>query len=207
MPLGDFLNGLLRSRPSLRHSGDLAGFMAAQAAFVAQKAVMDHIHAVVGLDLTRLSREPGFDEALTRCRAEAFAAVLEEVSETVDIYLRRRMENPPPPAELASLACLALAREQRIASRIEPGAVAAAVEMRISRARLAPPRQVRMLGETSVTRLQPLLPVRRDMGPLEREILLNSVRFLLCRVHADLEAQADHAALTASLANRSPTPN
>jgi hypothetical protein len=179
----------------------LSGFMARHAAFVAQKALSDHFRGYLGYEPTRLEggRDPELARAMRACRETSYAAVLEDVAEVADIYLRHATglgpELPPVLAGLARDALLA----QTGPARPDPEVLREAIETRLARALIARPTEVRLLGEPTMRRMVAALPGGTSATRDQRAIMLNSIRFLLVRAYADLEAQADPVPLAADL--------
>lgn len=180
----------------------LTAFMASRAAFVAQKALSDHFRGYLGYEPTRLEsgRDPVLAAAMRACREASFAATLGDVAELTAIYLRRTTEltHELPPV-LSDLALQCLLRETTQAAPEPPEAVAAAIASRLARSLMAAPRAVRLMGRPTMERMMEALPSGTSATPDQRLIMRNSIRFLLCRAYADLEAQADAPALARAL--------
>ena len=68
---------------------ELADFVAAQTAYVAQRSVIEYCRARTGLNWGKLALERQFLDRLEVCRWEAYAIVLAEVAELALIRLRR----------------------------------------------------------------------------------------------------------------------
>jgi hypothetical protein len=64
---------------------------------------------------------------------------------------------------------------------------------------LAPPRPVRLIGHDSALQVFDLLPIRTNLYEADREVIDNHIRFLMCRIHADMERDLDAAGLVAIL--------
>ncbi|MGH6919609.1 MAG: hypothetical protein ACREJ0_18105, partial [Geminicoccaceae bacterium] len=74
---------------------ELADFLAAQTAYVAQRTVLEYCRARAGLNWDKLFREQAFVDSLEVCRWEAYAEMLAEVAELVLILLRRQSAADP----------------------------------------------------------------------------------------------------------------
>jgi hypothetical protein len=85
------------------------------------------------------------------------------------------------------------------------------IDARLHRAAMAAPRPVHEVGRTSAKRVFNALPIHTNLTRQDREVVTNNIRFLLCRVYADMEAELDGAAigraLTASVAHGFPAPD
>ncbi len=196
MPLAWLRRLLAPERPPIRGPRELADFMAAQAAFVSQKATLDYLRARAGLAWARLFEERDFREALDYCRWEAYAAVLQDVAELVSILLRRHgAPEQPLPALLADLVEVALARYPVPAHRDDWADVVRETEERIRRSLLGPPRPVREVGYASAGRIFPIMPIWTNLADADRDFVENNIRFLLVGVYVELEKRADLPAL------------
>ncbi len=183
-------------RTPIRRLGELGEFMGAQAAFVSQKATIDYLRARAGLAWPQLFREKDFREALDYCRWEAYAAVLQDVAELAQIFLRRAgAPEAPLPAVLADLVELALGAYPVPAHRDDWTDVVAATRDRLERALLVPPRPVRLVGYESARRIFPIMPIHTNLARYDREVVENNIRFLLVGVYSELEQRAVVAAL------------
>jgi len=195
MPLR-WVRRFLSERTPVRTPRELADFMAAQAAFVSQKATFDYLRARAGLAWARLFEERDFREALDHCRWEAYAAVLQDVAELVCILLRRHGASEEPlPRFLADLVEAALARYPVPSHRDDWTDVVRETEERIRRSLLAPPRPVREVGYASASRIFPIMPIWTNLADADRDFVENNIRFLLVGVYVELEKRADPPAL------------
>lgn len=183
-----------RSRSGTAH--ELSEFIATRTAFVSQKSTVEYCRARAGVWWDQLFLEQEFVRAMEVCRWEAYAAVLEDLAEVTMIYLRSvggdamRLADP-----LAAVATAPLSREPVPAHRTSWDDVAAAVGTRLHRAAMAGPRPVHEVGRTSGKRVFKVLPIHTDLTALDREVVTNNIRFLLCRVYADMEQMFDGPAL------------
>jgi hypothetical protein len=179
----------------------LAPFVVSRAAFAAQKVTVEYCRARAGIGWRQLTGEPGFAEALERCRWEAFAAVYPDVAETCQILLReagapREAAGPG----LAAVAAGAIRAHPLPAHRTGWEDVAGEIRPRLERALLAAPRAVHTLGRPTVARVLEFVPYHPRIRNADRDIIENGLRLALCGIYAELERQADAPALAASLA-------
>lgn len=179
----------------------LADWLAGRAAFVAQKSTIGFCRSRLGLGWDRLREEPAFAAAMERCRWEAYAAVLIDLAELVQILLRRRDREGAAVAErLLPVARAALLRHAPPAHRDSWADVLAGIEVRLARALAEPPRPVHVVGIASAARIVEVLPVRTDLAAQDREVVTDNVGFLLCRAYEDMERELDVNALADALA-------
>ena len=200
--LGTLLTSLFGGRRArITTLGGLAEFMAARTAFVSQKVTLDYCRARAALHWQKLLGEEPFLRALEYCRWEAYAAVLGDVAEVVQIYLRRAgAPEPPLPEVVGDLARAALLRHPVPSHRESWDEVVDAIRARLQRANLAAPRPVHLVGTVSAPRVFEVLPIHGSVRRHDREVVTNSLRFLLVRVYGDLEQQVDGSAVVAAIA-------
>ena len=195
------LRRLTGRHPRVATPEGLADFLAARAAFVSQKSSLDYCRARAGLSWAQLFREDEFGRAMERCRWEAYAAVLADVGEVALIYLRHRggCEGPRLASALGEVVRAALVRHPVPSHRTGWDDTVEAARVRLHRSLLAPPRPVHRLGRTSGRRVFEVLPIHTNLKAHDREMVVNNIRFLLCRVYADMEALLDGPALGRAL--------
>ncbi len=188
-------------RPRVASLGGLAEVMAAHTAFVSQKVTLDYCRARAAMHWQKLLAEKPFLDALEFCRWEAYAAVLGDVAEVIQIYLRRAgAPEPPLPEALTDCARAALVRHPVPAHRESWEDVLEGLLPRLQRANLAAPRPVHLVGTVSAGRVFEVLPIHSSVRRHDREVVSNNLRFLLVRFYSDLEREVDAAAIAAALA-------
>jgi hypothetical protein len=187
--------------PSVAAAHELADFLAAQTAYVAQRSVLEYCRARAGLNWDKLFEERLFLESFELCRWEAYAIVLAEVAELALIRLRR--DGAADPASclpgLVAAARGALLRHPVPGHRTSWADAAFAIDQHLARAVLAAPRPVHLLGFQSADAVYDLLPIHADLRPEDREMFQNSVRFAICRVFDATAREFNVAALEAAL--------
>jgi hypothetical protein len=172
-----------RSRsPPVTTASELAEFLGAQTAYIAQRSVIEYCRARTGLNWEKLFAEPSFLDHLEVCRWEAYAVVLAEVAELALIRLRRDGAADPKAylPGLVAAAHAALLRHPVPGHRATWADAAEAIERHLARAVLAAPRPVHLLGLHSADAIFDLLPIHADLRPQDREMFQNSVRFAIC---------------------------
>lgn len=90
----DFFSTRRHSSPS-----ELARFLEGQAAYVAQKTVLDYCRVKAGRSEKQLFSDPDFQTALAHCRWQVFFAALADVTALLEAHLR-----PHAPGQEALLA-------------------------------------------------------------------------------------------------------
>jgi len=195
------LLGRERSR-SVATGGELADFLAAHTAYVAQRSVIEYCRARTGVNWDKLFLEPAFLERLEVCRWEAYAVVLAEVAELALIRLRRDGAADPETYRwgLVAAAHAALLRHPVPGHRTSWADAAEAIERHLARTLLAPPRPVHLLGLHSADAIFDLLPIHADLRREDRELFQNTVRFAICGAFDASARRFDVPALEASLA-------
>ena len=180
---------------------ELADFVAAQTAYVAQRSVIEYCRARTGLNWEKLALERQFLDRLEVCRWEAYAIVLAEVAELALIRLRRDRAADPQAylPGLIAAAHAALVRHPVPGHRSTWTDAAEAIERHLARAVLAAPRPVHLLGLQSADAIFDLLPIHADLRPQDREMFQNSVRFAICGAFDAMSRCFDVPALEAAL--------
>ena len=190
-----------RRWPPVRAGQELADFLAAQTAYVAQRSVIEYCRARTGLNWEKLYLERSFLDRLEVCRWEAYAIVLAEVAELALIRLRRDGAADPEAhlPGLVAAAQAALLRHPVPVHRTGWTDAAGAIERHLARALLAPPRPVHLVGVASADAIFDLLPIHADLRPEDREMFQNTVRFAICGAFDAMTRCFDVPALEASL--------
>lgn len=191
--------------PRVTTASELAEFLGAQTAYIAQRSVFEYCRARTGLNWDKLFAEPSFLERLEVCRWEAYAIVLAEVAELALIQLRRYGAADPTtylPA-LVQAAHAALLRHPVPVHRTSWTDAADAIERHLARALMAAPRPVHLLGLDSADVIFDLLPIHADLRREDRTMFQNSVRFAICAAFDEMTRRFDVPALEASLAAHS----
>jgi hypothetical protein len=190
-----------KSQPPVATLDELADFLAAQTAYVAQRTVLEYCRARTGLNWDKLFREQAFIDSLEVCRWEAYAEVLAEVAELALILLRRQSPADPQaylPGVVAT-ASAALLRHPVPGHRTSWDAVSAVVEQHLAQSLLAAPRAVHLAGFGAADAIFAHLPIHPDLRREDREMFRNSVRFALCRAFDEMTRRLDVPALAQAL--------
>jgi hypothetical protein len=193
---------LARRRPPLvADIGELADFLAAHTAYVAQRTVIEYCRARTGVNWDKLLDEPAFLERLEACRWDAYAIVLGEIAELALIRLRRGGAAAPAGylPGLVEAARAALLRHPVPRHRTSWTPAVEAIERHLAQTLLAAPRPVHLLGRAPAVAVFDRLPIHADLRTQDREMFENSVRFAICRAFDATGRAFDVSALEAAL--------
>jgi hypothetical protein len=183
----------------------LEAFLAGQAAFVAQKTVLDYCRVKAGRREKELFADPDFQAALSHCRWQSFAGAAQDLVAMAEAWLRPRAAG----REAALAASLA-----RIGGDILDGAAAPAEERAsLDAAREALPRHLALLQEKpprSADRLPLLaeapllatLPIHPDQRIGETPSIKGALRFHVVSSQQEMERRFDAGALVDALTAR-----
>jgi hypothetical protein len=172
-----------RRPPPVAAAGELADFLGAQTAYIAQRSVLEYCRARTGLNWDKLFAEPSFLERLEVCRWEAYALILADVAELALIRLRRHGAADPHAyvPGVVQAAHAALLRHPVPGHRTSWTDAAEAINGHLARAVIAAPRPVHLVGLHSADAIFDLLPIHADLRRQDREMFQNSIRFAICR--------------------------
>jgi hypothetical protein len=172
----------------------LAGFLHAQAAFVAQKTVVDYCQVKAGLRAPLHFANADFQAALQHCRWQVFFAAASDLTAMIEALLR-----PLVPASDAALAA-ALARRHAEAIRAEPppaGEVASgearieALPRHLAALQAAPPLPADRLPLLAEPVLFATLPIHPDQRPGEEPAIRGALRFHVVSTGQEFERRFD----------------
>ncbi len=176
-------------------------FLGRQAAFVAQKTVLDYCRVKSGRNEQRLFADADFQAALEHCRWQVFMASLADVAALTEAWAR------PHAADAQDLAA-GLAREHAAvlaATAIPPAEAEAARAARVAlpghlaAMQLAPPRPANLLPLQAEAPLFATLPVHPDQRVGEGPSIRGALRFHIVSTQQELERRFDPAALASAL--------
>lgn len=199
MALLDFFRRRRESSPAA-----LAAFLQAQAAYVAQKTVLDYCRVKAGRSEKQLFSDPDFQVALAHCRWQVFFAALADVTALIEADLRPHAKGaeealrealitlhqaafdvePPPPEEAAT------ADEAR-----------AALPHHLARLQLEPPHPAHRLPLLAEPVLFATLPIHSDQRQGESLAIKGALRFQMVSTQQEMERRFDVEKLTCNLLN------
>ncbi|MCX8133326.1 MAG: hypothetical protein N3D18_05090 [Roseococcus sp.] len=202
MGLLDFLRPRRSAAPAT-----LAAFLHAQAAFVAQKTVIDYCRVKTGRREGHYFGDADFQAALQHCRWQVFFASVSDLAAMVEAHLRPHatggeaalarslarlhaealLAEPPPPDELAT------ARER-----------AEAWPCHVAALQAAPPLPANRLPLLAEPVLFATLPIHADQRVGEAPAIRGALRFHVVSSQQELERRFDAPALAGALVGSSP---
>jgi hypothetical protein len=177
----------------------LGGFLRAQAAYVAQKTVLDYCRVKAGRSEKQLFSDPDFQAALAHCRWQVFFAALGDVTALVEAHLR------PHAVGAEDVLREALVRLHQVALDAEPppaGEAQAAADAReglphhLARLQLEPPFPAHRLPLLAEPVLFATLPVHPEQRQGESLAIKGALRFQVVSTQQELELRFDAAEIT-----------
>ncbi|WP_198371005.1 hypothetical protein [Roseomonas rosulenta] len=177
-------------------------FLQRQAAFVAQKTVIDYCRVKSGRQETRLFDDPDFQAALRHCRWQTYLAALADVFVIADAWLRPQM--PSQPDALAQGIVALHATALAIETPPPEEAADAAQSLRAFPGQLAARRQAPAvpLHEMPLLAEAPLfatLPIHADQRIGEAPYIRGALRLHIVSTQQEMERRFDPAGLAAAL--------
>lgn len=189
-------------RPTIVDAGSLQEFLAAHAAFVAQKTVLGYCDVKTGLQRDKLYAEADFQAALTVCRWETFAAVLPVLA----VLARRRLDSYADGRRAAlndrlhALCGAALAAQPCPPHRPEGwDDVAAACRAALETPEETPPRSPAELARGPARRMMDTLPVHENHRRREADAIIGAMQFQTLAAWDALIGRLDAAKTAADL--------
>ena len=197
----DKLLKLFRGPEPVASRNDLAEFLTGEAAFLAQKSTIEYCRARAGLQWQKLFGEAAFKEALERCRWEAFALVLADMTVLAEGRLRSHASGRV--LELAE--GLGALYEQILNSHPMPvhrsdwHDRSEALRQRLGRAQLASPPRTDEIAGVSGRAIFDLLPIHPSLRGHDRLMIFNHIRFGMLTFAERFGRRVDAGAVAASI--------
>ena len=197
----DKLLKLFRGPEPVASRNDLAEFLTGEAAFLAQKSTIEYCRARAGLQWQKLFGEAAFKEALERCRWEAFALVLADMTVLAEGRLRSHASGRV--LELAE--GLGALYEQILNSHPMPvhrsdwHDRSEALRQRVGRAQLASPPRTDEIAGVSGRAIFDLLPIHPSLRGHDRLMIFNHIRFGMLTFAERFDRRVHARAVTAAL--------
>jgi hypothetical protein len=194
--------GRLFSRRRAAAPEALAGFLARQAAFVAQKTVMDYCRVKAGRQEREMFADPSFQAALRHCRWQTFAGAAQDVTALAEGWLR------PHAAGREAALVAALARlgggvlDDAPAPPEERAALDAAREAlprHLALLQAAPPPPANRLPLLAEAPLLATLPIHPDQRIGETPSIRGALRFHMVAAQEEMERGFDAPTLARAL--------
>jgi len=169
---------------------ELARFLQTQAAYVAQKTVLDYCRVKAGRSEKQMFADPDFQSALAHCRWQVFFAALSDVTAVIEAHLR-----PYAPGQeallaqrLVSLHHAALAHEAPPAEEA-PSATDAhdALPRHLAVLQLQAPHPAHLLPLLAEAVLFATIPVHAEQRRGEAIAIQGALRFQIVTTQQELE--------------------
>ncbi|WP_439598396.1 hypothetical protein [Falsiroseomonas sp.] len=177
-------------------------FLERQAAFVAQKTVIDYCRVKTGRSERQTFADPDFRAALNHCRWQTFTAAVEDVAALAEAWLRPHAGGAEPrlAEALARIAADILAQaEAPEAERAAIAAEAAMLPRRLAARQDRPPATADRLPLTAEAPLLATLPIHPDQRVGETPSIRGALRFHIVSTQQEMERHFDPPGLTRKL--------
>ncbi|WP_137181239.1 hypothetical protein [Roseomonas sp. AR75] len=191
----------LRRRPSAEPA-ELETFLARQAAYVAQKTVLDYCRVKVGRAEREAFADPDFQAALQHCRWQTFAASVQDVTAMLEAWLRPHAPGREPALAAALSAMAGAVLDSAPAPAEERPTLDAAREAlphHLGVLQAVPPEPADRMPLLAEGPLFATLPIPPEQRIGETPSIKGSLRFHFVAVQGELERRFDAAALAARL--------
>lgn len=184
--------------------GAFGRFLQAQAAFVAQKTVLDYCRVKAGRSEARMFADADFQAALRHCRWQVYLSALSDLAAVAEAWLRPAL---PPGREAALATGLVRLHAASLAAEPPPAeeaaaatAMAAALTGHLAGLQLAPPRPANLLPLLAEAPLFATLPIHPDQRRGEEPAIRGALRFHVVSTQQEMERRFDPRSLAARLA-------
>ena len=169
------------------------------AAYLAQGSSYSYIRARSGTMAPRLMQDAGFSAGMERCKWEGFAAMVGDLILIVETEMRPH--GPVAPAIWSRLYREVLAAQKMPSHRAESGWSdrIAAFDMRLAAHGAMSIRGIESLCEHSAEVLLEFTPVDETIRKLDREMVVNNVKFRFIGFIDALRRRADWPALATAI--------
>jgi len=198
----------LRRKEMLADAGDLARFLESRAAFMSQKGVVEYCRVRAGLMWSKLFLEKDFLAAMERCRWEAYAACLADLTVVMEAKLRPHLPADGTAGEADLVPGLMLLVADCFTAHGTPAALPdgwqgwiEVIRGRLEQAQLAAPRMAQDIGREAGRTVFRYLPIHASLRGEDFTMVQNNLRFHLVRIAEDFDKMADHRAVAAAVAS------
>jgi hypothetical protein len=194
---------IFRRPPPIRELDDLANFIDAQAAFLAQKGIYEYSRARAGHYAKVLFSEVGFLQAVEQSRWRAFPLGLAMVAEITEGILRPHVGDDRR-AVLDSLSALVLSIFDRYPfpaqlAKDEWLEVRRELALRLDLIGIHAVKFAKDVPEPFAESYFALMPIHEQLRGHDYQAIRNYMRVTACNIHAEFEKRADIAALVEGL--------
>lgn len=172
----------------------LEGFLHAQAAYVAQKTVLDYCRVKAGRSEKQLFSDPDFQAALTHCRWQVFFAALADVTALIEAHLRPHAQGAEEALRVALIALHQAALDVEPPPPEEAGTAADAREAlphHLARLQQEPAHPAHRLPLLAESVLFATLPIHSDQRHGESLAIKGALRFQVVSTQQEMERRFD----------------
>jgi hypothetical protein len=192
-----------RKAPPIRQASELAQFMDAQAAFVAQKGVYEYSRARAGHYSKVLFSEQTFIDAVDRSRWQAYPLALAMVGEVAEGVLRPHAAGSPnelaPAISALAVAVLDGHPVPAMLGAERWNAERETLARRLVQVGLHPPKPAKDIPIPYAKTYFDLMPIHEKLRSTEAPTITNYLKITLCNVHVQFSDRIDGPALIKSL--------
>jgi hypothetical protein len=196
------LLSFLFGRPRSPDPAAFEEFLSRQAAFVAQKTVLDYCRVKSGSNEKKVFADPDFVAALLHCRWQVFLAALADLAGLAEAWLR-----PHCPGQEAALAArlaawhagALAAQEIPQAERESAAAAQRAIAGHLAQLQAAPPSPAHRRALLAEAPLFDTLPIHAEQRRGEGLAIRGALRFHIVSAQQEMERGFDPAGLCAAL--------
>src|SRR5829696_5198657 len=194
---------IFRGRPPVRTLAELADFIDAQAAFLAQKGIYEYSRARAGHYSKVLFAEIGFQHAVEQSRWRAFPLALAMVAEITEGILRPRAGDDRR-AVLDGLSSLVLSIFDRYPfpeqlAKAEWLEVRRGLAHRLDLIGVHAVKLAKDVPESFAEEYFALMPIHENLRGHDYQAIRNYMRVTACNIHEEFHKRADIPALVDTL--------
>lgn len=197
----NILTKLFRRPSPIRKRDELAEFIDANAAFVAQKGIYEYARARAGHYSKVLFGEEGFQRAVEVSRWRAYPIGLAMVGEVATVVLQEttNLERQAVVRGVSDLTLSVFDRWDVPAALDEPTwrELRASLSERLDRIGLHPPKRAMDIPEPFAEAYFALMPIHKSLRGQDFPTLKSYLKVTLCNVHDELTKRLDAPAIAA----------
>lgn len=197
----NILTKLFRRPSPIRKRDELAEFIDANAAFVAQKGIYEYARARAGHYSKVLFGEEGFQRAVEVSRWRAYPIGLAMVGEVATVVLQEttNLERQAVVRGVSDLTLSVFDRWDVPAALDEPTwrELRASLTERLDRIGLHPPKRAMDIPEPFAEAYFALMPIHKSLRGQDFPTLKSYLKVTLCNVHDELTKRLDAPAIAA----------
>jgi hypothetical protein len=201
--LDNLVSAVFRKDPPIATAADLADFLDARSAFLAQKCVVEFCRVRAGVYWQKLFSEEEFREKLTASCWQSFPPATAMLAEMIEGEIRPAagLRQRHLPAAIENVAASVFARYPLPAGAPDDFWQEARqlVSERLEATQAGAPRPVRKVAEPMAKLIHRALPIHKDIVEHDYDYIRNNLRMNLLRAHEDFLKVADLGALADDL--------